>query len=91
MAVNYTITAKIQVRFQLANDPRYAKVATQLKAMIPSGPVEKRPDPTGYDSIRDCLRPSLPGSGSAEVAARPGATPQRTAAYGIKMCEVIYS
>lgn len=39
----------------LAQDPAYATTVAELKALLPKGPVEKRPKPVSYDPIRDCL------------------------------------
>lgn len=39
----------------LAQDPAYAATVAELKALLPKGPVEKRPKAVSYDPIRDCL------------------------------------
>lgn len=38
----------------LADSPRFARTVTSLRALLPRGPVEPRPNPVRYDAIRDC-------------------------------------
>lgn len=56
----------------LTDDPKYAAVTTRLKAMLPKGPVEKRPPLSRYHPEEDCLE--LPPGVPAAVG-RPCRTP----------------
>lgn len=38
----------------LADSPRFAGTVASLRALLPRGPVEPRPNPVRYDAIRDC-------------------------------------
>lgn len=81
-------------RVNLADDPRHAKLIARLKAMLPAGPVEPRPKPTAYDSIRDCLinaGSGRPGAGDERGGGGTGGPggPGGGAAYGVKICETI--
>lgn len=38
----------------LADDPRYADTIARLRALLPAGEVEARPNPVRYDAIRAC-------------------------------------
>jgi hypothetical protein len=49
----------------LAQDPRHAAIVRQLRALLPPGPVEKRPPPVRYDAIRDCTYFPAPKRGAS--------------------------
>ena len=54
----------------LAEDPNFAATMARLRALLPAGPVEKRPPAVRYDAIRDCTyfpqaKPSVGGGAPA--------------------------
>jgi arylsulfatase A-like enzyme len=69
----------------LANDPRYAGKIAKLRALLPAGEVEPRPNPVRYDAIRACTYfPVQPPRVGHE--ARAGGSGGDGAA-GLKRCE----
>lgn len=64
----------------LADDPQYAAVVSQLHGLLPPGPVEKRPPPVRYDAIRDCTYFPAP---------KNGATAGGEGGGGMTRCEAI--
>lgn len=69
----------------LVDDRRFAGTVAKLRAMLPVGPVEARPNPVRYDAIRDCTYFPVPPPKSA-VEGRPGGAGGDGLA-GLKRCE----
>lgn len=68
----------------LANDPRYAGTVAKLRAMLPAGPVEKRPAAIRYDAIRDCTYFPQPKAGAGGANAKDG-----DGSAGLTRCEAL--
>jgi iduronate 2-sulfatase len=68
----------------LAADPRYASTVTTLRALLPAGPVEKRPPPVRYDAIRNCTYFPAPKSSVAGGPPKGG-----DGDGGLKRCEAL--
>lgn len=66
----------------LADDPRYAATVRKLRAMLPGGEVEPRPNPVRYDPIRACSYFPAPHA-RPTADAKPGGDGMG----GLKRCE----
>ena len=69
----------------LADNPRFASTVARLRAMLPSGAVEKRPSAVRYDPIRDCTYFPAPKAGAAGGASAAGGE----GGGGLTRCETI--
>jgi len=67
----------------LADDPRQAATVAKLRAMLPAGPVERRPPAVRYDAIRDCTYfPAQPVDSAGSSGGGEGGS-------GLSRCEAI--
>ncbi|EQB17000.1 hypothetical protein RLDS_06085 [Sphingobium lactosutens DS20] len=80
----------------LANDPAYAAVMTELASQLPKGPVEKRPDAAKYNAVENCLILTASAAAWSKAKAHqangegaPGRKPGGEGGGGMKLCEAI--
>nr|AGU10881.1 Sulfatase [uncultured organism] len=69
----------------LADDQRFAATTAQLRALLPGGPVEKRPAAVRYDAVRDCAYFPQPKSGTSGAGASAGGE----GGGGLNRCETL--